>query len=81
MSGFPKMDFRFADGDDAPDIERIIQEALKVDSEEPFCFRRRNHSLLSISQIENECNDSRTKWVVLETPVPEEVANSMDNDK
>ena len=70
---FPNtMDFRFADSDDAEDIEIMIKEALKDEQEGSRSFRS-SASPFPASGIINDCDSSSRRWVLLETPVPDEV--------
>jgi hypothetical protein len=65
-----KLDFRFAGPDDAPELVEFINDSQACEREGDNAFR--NESLVTEERIESECNSMSTRWVVLETPVPEE---------
>ena len=73
----PKLDFRFADAEDANDIAEVVNDAFAVEnvegvaSEPAFAFRRGPRLVLEELVAELEASKD-LRWIVLETPVPEE---------
>lgn len=67
-----KHDFRFADDEDPEDISGLVNAAFAVEqvgrSTEVFAFRTK--AKVDIDELRAELIEGRTKWVVLETPVP-----------
>lgn len=79
-----RLDMRFADEEDAGDIECVLQiaDACEYDEESEYYFRMPNNTVpgsesslnvrASRATIEQDCNKANTRWIVMETPLPEE---------
>jgi len=79
-----KLDMRFADDEDAGDIECVLEiaDSSEYDENSHSCCRLANSqrpgaaSKLNVrvnkAQIAQDCNTAHTQWIVMETPVPEE---------
>mmetsp|Transcript_21839 Transcript_21839/g.36543 ORF Transcript_21839/g.36543 Transcript_21839/m.36543 type:complete len:373 (-) Transcript_21839:1377-2495(-) len=72
-----KLDFRFADEMDSMDLEAFVNEMYKVEwstshSDNVLGFRTATPKVL-IEEIEKDLVGMPVKWLVLETPVPEEL--------
>lgn len=71
------LDFRFADDEDAEDIELLINLSYK-DEYDVNCplYNRKEFGCCvenaSKMEIESDCNKGDIRWIVLETPVPDE---------
>lgn len=77
MAAPPKLDFRFADEEDAQDIAAIVNAAFALEtcdaegSEPALAFR--TVPRLGVEGLEQELQFSRnTRWLILETPMPDE---------
>jgi hypothetical protein len=71
-----KLDFRFADEEDAKEIAECVAASFSVefDSESPLYNRKGEDScLISTEQIEKDCSSANLRWIVMETPLPEEI--------
>jgi hypothetical protein len=66
-----KLDFRFAGVDDAAELAAFIVDAQESERTGPCAFRSVD-VLADERQLEAECGSMGTRWVVLETPVPQE---------
>ena len=67
----PKLDFRFAEVEDADDLAALVNAAFA--SEEALNGGFRTNSRVDVAELRAELeNAHEVKWVVLETPVPEE---------
>jgi N-acetylglutamate synthase-like GNAT family acetyltransferase len=67
----PKLDFRFAEVEDADDLAALVNAAFASEEAAHGGFRTKQRVDLSELRVELE-NAQDVKWVVLETPVPEE---------
>ena len=79
-----KLDMRFADDEDAGDIECVLEiaDSSEYDENSHFYCRMANASRpgaasrlnvrVNKAQITQDCNTAHTQWIVMETPVPEE---------
>jgi N-acetylglutamate synthase-like GNAT family acetyltransferase len=71
-----KLDFRFADEEDAKDISMCISAAYSVEFDpESTLYNRKDSSIPVVTeeQVANDCYSPNLRWIVLETPVPEEL--------
>lgn len=66
-----KLDFRFASVDDAPELTIFLNESRERECTGTSAFRSEG-SRVEETAIEHDCGSMSTRWVVLETPVPEE---------
>lgn len=70
------LDFRFADEEDALDIERTVSAGFskEFDKNDPL-YNRKDVAVAVITkeEIEKDCASPNKRWIVLETPVPEEL--------
>jgi len=79
-----KLDMRFADDEDAGDIECVLEiaDSSEYDENSHFYCRLANaqrpgaatklNVRVNKAQIVQDCNTSHTQWIVMETAVPEE---------
>ena len=76
-----KLDFRFADEEDAKEIVQCVASAFQVeyDKESVLYNRRRGWGeapVISEEQVEKDCWSANLRWIVLETPLPDEIVVS-----
>ena len=76
-----KLDFRFADEEDAKEIVQCVASAFQVeyDKESVLYNRRRGWGeapVISEEQVEKDCSSANLRWIVLETPLPDEIVVS-----
>jgi len=64
-----KLDLRFADEDDAPEIAALVKEVCSSEGE---LFWRSSTDKVTSEGVVSDCISGKTRWIVLETPVPEE---------
>ena len=73
----PTLDFRFADSEDAEDIAELVNSAFAIENvggaapDPAFAFRQGPRIVLEELRTELE-TATELRWIVLETPVPEE---------
>eukprot|EP01041_Mallomonas_annulata_P004984 gene4984-9960_t len=58
-----RLDMRFADDEDKDDIEYL---------DHIYAFRKKGSTRITASEIETDCSSMTSRWLVLETPIPEE---------
>ena len=70
------LDMRFADEEDAEEIAGTVSAGFSMEFDETNpLYNRRNADVAVITkeQIEADCGSANKRWIVLETPVPEEL--------
>ncbi|KAJ1434297.1 hypothetical protein B484DRAFT_292828 [Ochromonadaceae sp. CCMP2298] len=66
-----KLDFRFADEMDSMDIVNFVNLEYAVEHTGPYSFRREG-PVVGVEEVEGDLTSMPVKWLVLETPQPEE---------
>ena len=61
-------DFRFADEDDVEDVLGVVTEAYKAE----VGGHRTSEPLLLSEEVESDLHTATVRWVLIETPRPEE---------
>lgn len=64
-----KLDLRFADEEDAEEISNLLGEVGRAEGEGDW---RSPGPRVSAAEVALDCSSSKSRWIVLETPVPEE---------
>jgi len=76
-STVPKLDLRFCDEEDAADIVDLVNEGYSKESSAEqggtMCYRAEGSAKVSLEQVIEDCSSNAKRWIVLETPVPEEI--------
>jgi hypothetical protein len=67
MSG--KLDLRFADEDDSEDLSEFVNEIRMLEGESEW---RSPGSTVTADEVAEDCCNMKRRWIVLETPAPEE---------
>lgn len=64
-----KLDLRFADEEDAEEIALLVNSTARTEGEGEW---RLPGDKISAEEVARDCESMKTRWIVLETPVPEE---------
>jgi hypothetical protein len=64
-----KLDLRFADEEDCDELSDFVSEIRKLEGEFEW---RSPVSNVSAEEVAEDCGNMKRRWIVLETPVPEE---------
>lgn len=73
-----KLDFRFADEEDAKEIVECVAAAFRVEYDEASTLHNRRGGweeapVISEEQVEKDCSSAHLRWIVMETPLPDEI--------
>ena len=64
-----KLDLRFADEEDCDELSDFVSEIRKLEGENEW---RSPGCNVSAEEVAEDCDNMKRRWIVLETPVPEE---------
>jgi hypothetical protein len=65
-----KLDFRFADEEDATEIADLVQVVGRLENE--AVWLKAGTERVTAAAVSQDCSSSKSRWIVLETPAPEE---------
>lgn len=69
-----KLDLRFADDEDAEEIANVVNQSHLVECVEGGKYQMRNDGpRITVEEIISDCSQASCRWIVLETPRPEEL--------
>jgi hypothetical protein len=72
-----KLDLRFADDEDAEEIAKVVNESHLIECIEGSKYQYRNDGpRITVEEIKSNCSQASCRWIVLETPRPEELVVS-----
>lgn len=65
-----KLDFRYADEEDATEIADLVKVVGRLENE--AVWLKADTERVTAASISEDCSSSKSRWIVLETPAPEE---------